>query len=166
LVVGYVREGVAWVESPPGQALLAQHQTAYHLGNTIEMLGYDLNGDTFKPGDRVNLSVYWYARAPITYGYASFVHFSTGGPPLAQADKLNPAGRPTKEWTSDGYIRDDYTIQLPDNIPPGDYQIRVGLYTCDTMPVGDCGNGERLIVTDANDQNLGDAVVLQTITVR
>ena len=166
LVVIYMREGSAWVDSPPGEALLAQHKTAYHLGNIIEMLGYDLNGDSFKPGSRVELRVYWYARAPITYGYASFVHISTGGPPLAQADKLNPAGRPTKEWTSNGYIRDDYTIQLPDNMPPGDYQIRVGLYTCDTMPVGNCGNGERLIVTDADGQNLGDAVVLQTITVR
>jgi hypothetical protein len=34
------------------------------------------------------------------------------------------------------------------------------------MPVGNCGNGERLIVTDTNGQNLGDAVVLQTITVK
>lgn len=165
-VVLYMREGAAWVESPPGRALLAQHQTVYQLGNTIEMLGYDLNGDTFRPGSKVELSVYWYARAAITYGYASFVHISTGGPPLAQADKLNPAGRPTKEWTPDGYIRDDYSIQLPDTMPPGDYQIRIGLYTCDTLPPGQCGNGERLLVMDANGQNLGDAVVLQTISVR
>jgi hypothetical protein len=112
------------------------------------------------------LSVYWRAKESIPYGYASFVHISTGGPPLAQADKQNPAGRPTKEWASNGYYRDDYVIPLLGDMPAGDYQIRVGLYTCDTLPVGECGNGDRLLVTDADNQDAGDAVVLQTITVR
>lgn len=162
----YLRKDVGWVESPPGQALLAQHQVVYHLGDTINLLGYDLNSDNFAPGDQVELRVYWYARSPIPYGYASFVHISTGGPPLAQADKQNPAGRPTKEWLSDGYIRDDYRIQLPPDMPAGEYTIYIGLYTCDTLPAGECGNGERLIVTDAADQPVGDALPLQTITVR
>ncbi len=166
LVILYMRQGIAWVNSPPGQALLAQHQTDYHLGDNIHLLGYDLNADSFSPGDTLELHVYWYTDAPIPYGYASFVHISTGGPPLAQADKQNPAGRPTKEWTSEGYIRDDYTIQLPESIPPGDYQLRIGLYTCDTLPAGQCGNGDRLPVTNSNGTSLGDAVLLQTITVR
>ncbi|MBZ0287682.1 MAG: hypothetical protein K8I30_08710, partial [Anaerolineae bacterium] len=61
LAAAYMREGVAWVDSPPGEALLAQHKTSYQLGNIIEMLGYDLNGDNFRPGGRVELSIYWYA---------------------------------------------------------------------------------------------------------
>jgi hypothetical protein len=51
-------------------------------------------------------------------------------------------------------------------MPPGDYQIFVGLYTCDTLPAGECGNGDRLPVTDADGQSIGDALPLQTITVR
>ncbi len=165
LAVVCLRPGGAWLESPPGTALAAQHPTDYRLGESIRLLGYDLNGTTFRPGDRLRLSLYWYVTAPVAYGYSSFVHLSTGGPPIAQADKLNPADRPTKDWTSAGYIRDDYTIILPD-MPPGMYQVFVGLYTCDTRPAGDCGNGDRAPVTDTAGNAVGDAVPLATIEVR
>jgi hypothetical protein len=129
-------------------------------------ISVEMNGDVFSPGDRLELSVYWYTSGAIPYGYSSFVHVSNGGPPLAQADKLNPADRPTKEWTPAGYIRDDYAIILPPTMPPGMYQLFVGLYTCETRPAGDCGNGERLPVTDAAGQAVGDAVPLTQVEVR
>jgi hypothetical protein len=161
----YMREGGAWVESPVGQAVLAQHKLDYHFGEQIRLIGYDVNGETFRAGDRVELKVYWLATAPIPYGYASFVHISTGGPPFAQADKLNPADTPTKVWPSTGYLHDDYVITLPADMPAGEYQLLIGLYTCDTRPAGDCGNGDRLAVTDANGQSVGDAVRLGTIRI-
>ncbi|MBI5668124.1 MAG: hypothetical protein HZC41_08950 [Chloroflexi bacterium] len=166
LLAAFMRPSIAWFDSPPGTAQAAQHQTAYQLGDRIQLLGYDLNGTTFRPGDRLELRLYWYAQDAIPYGYSSFVHVSTGGPPLAQADKLNPADRPTKEWTPDGYIRDDYTIILPSAMPPGTYQVFVGLYTCDTRPAGECGNGDRPPVTDADGNTIGDAVPLATVEVR
>ncbi len=165
-LVAYMRDGGAWVESPVGQAVLAQHKLDYRLGEQIRLIGYDLNSETFHAGDRVELKVYWYATAPIPYGYASFVHISTGGPPLVQADKLNPADIPTKVWPSTGYLHDDYVIELPSNMPAGEYQLFVGLYTCDTRPVGNCGNGDRLAVTDVSGQAVGDEVRLAMITVR
>jgi hypothetical protein len=166
LAVALLRPGGAWLDSPPGQAYPAAQQAVYHFGDDIQLLGYDLNSQTFRPGDHLELSVYWYATRTPAYGYASFVHVSTGGPPLAQADKQNPAGRPTKEWTPAGYIRDDYDIELPATLPPGEYQLLVGLYTCDTRPTGGCGNGDRLPVTDASGKAVGDALPLTTIQVR
>jgi hypothetical protein len=160
-----LREGVAWVVSSPGEARLAQQQTDYRLNETLRLIGYDLNSTVFRPGERLELTVYWYASAPIPYGYASFVHISTGGPPVAQADKLNPAGIPTKTWPTTGFIQDTYSIVLPAAITPGTYQISVGLYTCDTLPVGACGNGERMQVTDGAGQPVGDAVLLAEITI-
>lgn len=165
LMIVFMREGGAWVNSPPGTAVVAQNQSMFNLGESIQLLGYDLNSREFRPGDRLKLTVYWYARAPIEHGYASFVHVSTGGPPLAQADAQNPAGRPTVKWTSDGYIRDPYVIDLPATMPLGEYQLTIGLYTCDTRPPGECGNGDRLTVTDANEVMLGDAVPLGIITI-
>lgn len=163
LVLIFMREGLAWVNSPPGTALVAQNQVVYYLGDQIQLLGYDLNARTFRPGDRLELTLYWYAQEPVDYGYAAFVHVASGGPPLAQADKQNPAGRPTLEWTPEGYIRDPYHIDL--NVPPGDYQLTAGLYTCDTRPPDACGNGDRPPVTDAAGQPLGDAIPLGTIRV-
>ncbi|MCB9449894.1 MAG: hypothetical protein H6672_00550 [Anaerolineaceae bacterium] len=164
-VLVYVRPGGAWVDSPPGEAQLAEYPVHYDLADGIRFLGYDLSGRIFRPGDQVELTVYWYAAQTPVYGYASFVHISAGGPPLAQADLLNPAGRPTKEWTPDGFIRDPYTIDLPPDMPPGEYQLLIGLYTCDTRPPGECGNGDRLPVTDAAGNPIGDVVPLGTIRV-
>ncbi len=164
-VLAYMREGGAWIESPPGEARLAQHTLDYQMGESLRLLGYDLNATTLRPGERLKLRVYWYASASIPYGYSSFVHISSGGPPLAQADKLNPAGLPTKTWGSGGYIHDDYVIVLPQTMPPGAYQLTIGLYTCETRPAGDCGNGDRLPVLDVDGRALGDAAPLTTITV-
>jgi hypothetical protein len=167
LVIALMREGVMWVVSPPGQALLAQHQVDYNLSDTIRLIGYDLSSRTFKPGDRVELSVYWHAsKPPIQHGYSSFVHIANGGPPLVQADKLNPAGRPTKVWSSLGYLYDSYVLTLPDTIPPGEYHLTVGLYTCDTLPEGECGNGDRLELIDSTGSVIADAVPLGTLTVQ
>lgn len=163
--LAYMRPGGAWVESPPGEARLAQHSLNYQMGEALRLLGYDLNATTLHPGGRLKLRVYWHASAPLPYGYSSFAHLSSGGPPLAQADKLNPAGLPTRIWGSGGYIQDDYVITLPQTMPPGAYQLTVGLYTCETRPAGECGNGDRLPVRSADGQALGDAAPLATITV-
>ncbi|MBN8592903.1 MAG: glycosyltransferase family 39 protein [Anaerolineae bacterium] len=161
-----MRPGGSWIESPPGEAWSAQQPVSYQLGDNLALLGYDLNATQFRPGDRLRLNLYWWASAPVPYGYAVFVHVTQGGPPVAQADKLNPAGRPTVNWTPEqGFIKDDYAITLPESLGPGTYQISVGLYTCDTRPAGECGNGERPSVRDAAGNLIGDAVPLVQIVV-
>ena len=45
------REGVAWHKSPPGQALPAQVQALITLNDGLQLLGYDLNSEAFRPGD-------------------------------------------------------------------------------------------------------------------
>lgn len=166
LLLALMREGVMWEHSPPGEARLAERQTYYLLGDRIRLIGYDLNATRFRPGDTLALTVYWYAAVPPQHGYASFVHVSQGGPPLAQADKLNPAGLPTLTWTPDGFVQDSYRIVLPADMPPGDYTLIVGLYTCDMRPPGDCGSGDRLPVTEWDGAPLGDTVPLARIEVR
>jgi hypothetical protein len=166
LTVILMREGVMWWHSPPGTALPAQEQLHYNLGETLHLIGSDLSARELRPGETLELALYWYASEPVPYQYQTFVHITSGGPPLAQADRINPAGRPTTTWTADGYVRDDYQIALPETMPPGEYQLLVGLYTCETLPPGDCGNGDRLPVRDADGNDLGDAVPLGTILVR
>src|SRR5262249_48049156 len=150
------REGSAWLKSPPGEALITQHQTAYHLGDQIQVVGYDVSAETVRPGDWLDVVVYWYASAPPEHNYNSFIHFSAGESPLAQADKALPAERLTRDWKPGAYLRDEYSLHIPDDVPPGDYHLNIGLYTCDTRPAGNCGNGDRLPITDTNGNALGD----------
>jgi hypothetical protein len=102
----------------------------------------------------------------VSIDYRSFVHISAGGPPLAQADKILPADVPTSEWAERALLGDVYVIELPPGIPSGAYDVRIGLWTCESLPEGDCGNGLRLPVTGEGGEALGDAALLQQITVK
>jgi hypothetical protein len=156
------RPGIAWWDSRPGEALAAEHLVSYDLGDTFRLLGYDLA----RNGNRLDLTLYWQALKPPEAGYASFVHVSTGGPPIAQSDHQNPGGVPTLEWTTEGYMVDSHVVYLPEGMPPGEYDIRVGLWTCAGIPEGEpCGNGLRQEVFDEDGNSLGDAAPLTKLNV-
>ena len=155
------REGSAWLNSPPGEALPAQVSRKYTLDGSLQLLGYDLNGEVFKPGDTLVFNAYWYALEKTAIDFSSFLHLSSGGPPQAQADKIHPGGW----WGPEGYIFDDYELQLPADLPAGDYQLIIGLYTCQLMPADDCGNGYRPTVVDESGDVIGDSITVTTIRV-
>ncbi|MGB1289293.1 MAG: hypothetical protein ACPG7F_22345, partial [Aggregatilineales bacterium] len=157
---------ISWQNTAPGNAPTA-NSVQYNFDDDLQLIGYDLRRDTLAPGDSVELTLYWYATATSEIDFSSFVHIAQEGlPPLAQSDKDHPGGRAISEWWSpEGYIRDVYVIPLSDDFPAGTYNLRVGLYTCELMPVDECGNGYRPTVTDAGGETIGDSVTLTTIVV-
>ena len=159
------REGVAWLRSPPGEALPAQVSRRYSLDGSLQFLGYDLNGEVFAPGDRLVFNAYWYALEKNSIDFSSFLHLSSGGPPMVQADKLHPGDRPVSEWGPEGYIFDDYKFELPRDLPAGEYQLIIGLYSCQLMPADDCGKGYRPTVRNESGEVIGDSIVVTTILV-
>ena len=161
-----MQEGRAWVRSGPGEARLAGHHRDLRFGETIQLVGYDLSDDEPSPGDLLTLVLYWYVRDRVQIDYNSFVHFSTGGPPQAQEDKYLPADTLTSEWPPGAHLADEYLIRLPETMPPGYYRVTVGLWTCEGLPEGECGNGLRLEVADPAGNLIGDSAFLQTVRVR
>ena len=165
-VVALFRENVAWFNSPAGEALPATIQETFTLDETLKVLGYDINAETLRAGDRLIVRVYWYTTEETDINFSSFLHVSTGGPPVAQIDKLHPGGRSISEWWSpDGYILDTYDLYLPDTLSAGEYQLYVGLYTCELMPADDCGNGYRPTIVNADGDTVGDTIPLGSIRV-
>lgn len=159
LLIGF-REGIAWINSPPGQALPAQVQREVALDENAQLLGYDLNADVFSPGDRFVLNAYWYAHERPPVDYSSFVHLSAGTPPRLLARKRHPAGLPASEsWGPDGYIVDNYDLHLPADLPAGDYDLIIGLYVCAGRQLDACA------ATDEAGISLGGSVVITTIRV-
>lgn len=159
--------GIAWLDTPPGNAP-ASNAVRYELDDTFAVLGYDINTRQLRAGDALELVVYWYGMETSDVNFSSFVHIGKpDAPPVAQADKLHPGGRAIPQWWGPerGYIYDEYRIQIPANVATGEYQLYVGLYTCELMPPGDCGNGYRPQVTDADDNVIGDRVPLGSITI-
>jgi hypothetical protein len=144
--------------SPPGQALPAQHKLEVSLEGKIELLGYDLYPRQARPGGKLSVVLYWHALADIERNYQSFVHLAQ---PInvawAQEDHLNPGGLPTTRWPLDKYVWDEYTVYIPPQTPPGEYQVNVGLYLMST--------GDRLRREDGDRQGTADSIVIDSIEI-
>jgi hypothetical protein len=135
------------------------HRVDARLGKAVALLGYTLGSESVRPGESVHLTLFWQAISPMTVRYTVFAHVadSTNKPPIAQTDSQPLGGTaPTDSWQVGATIIDRYAISLPANTPPGQYELRVGMYTWPDLI--------RLPVT-LNGQSAGDYVPLAGISV-
>ena len=123
------------------------------FGDSISLLGYDLNPAAARPSGTFHLTLYWQARKPVGENYTVFVHLlGKDGQLWGQHDGQPEGGfYPTSFWDVGEVIVDEHEIALRPDTPPGEYQIVTGLYRLAT--------GERLAV-DAGDREMGDGRLL------
>ena len=120
-----------------------------NFGDQIALLGYNATSKVLKPGDTLDLSLYWQAQRPLDIDYQSFVHvIDSNGELVAQSDKLNPGEFPTSRWPTDKYVPDRHQIRLPANLPPGVYSVFTGIWVQ--------SEGWRLPVFDERGEPIGD----------
>jgi mannosyltransferase len=117
------------------------------LGEGIKLLSYDLDRAEISPGRSVELTLHWQSDIRIAKPYVVFAHLigginpSTNSLVWAQMDNEPVGGsRATTTWKVGEVIDDRYGLQLPDNTPPGEYEIEVGMY--------DASSGARVPVID------------------
>ncbi|MDQ7029130.1 MAG: hypothetical protein Q9O62_04810 [Ardenticatenia bacterium] len=110
-----------------------------------------------KSGQSLSITLYWLSRRPTPMNYKVFVHLTgpDGGRPLAQSDG-DPGGgyTPTSRWVAGELVPDRHRLDVPDDLPPGDYLLWAGLY--------DFSTGERLPVEGRQDGR----VFLGTVVIR
>lgn len=118
-----------------------------------------LDGQTFAPGDPINLRLHWRVTNFIHTDYTTLVHVvGPDGTLVTQGDHQPLQGFiPTSYWPPRQTIADDYSVQLPADAPPGEYRLLVGWYDLDTM--------QRLPMTRRGDA-AGDAYEVGTFTVQ
>jgi hypothetical protein len=148
---------------PPGVTVdhpVPQHPRADNLGGLVTLLGYDLNLEA----DALNVTLYWRCDARLPADYTTFVHVrDVGGQPgaiVAQMDRPPADGAyPTSLWEPGEIIRDAVRVPTPAQVPPGEYEIIVGLYNRET--------NSRLPVLDGRGQAGGDYIHLEErVTIR
>ena len=102
----------------------------FDLGGQAALVGYDFPQEVVQPGDTLPITLFWQAQARMAEDYQVFVHLmGPDGRPVAQGDKSPLDGDwPTSAWEPGQTFRDDYQIQVPDDLAPGAYELRVGLY--------------------------------------
>ncbi len=113
------------------------------LGDGIALLGYDVQPAMPRAGDLIYLQLHWLVDAPPTRDWTVFTHLiapaASGAGQVAGKDA--PPGNGslvTTRWQAGWRVLDEYQIQLPTDLPTGEYTLATGLYTADGahLPLG------------------------------
>lgn len=138
--------------SPPK----TQFPLAAIFGSEIRLLGYDRRQ---LDDGRIALDLVWKAAFKPAADYTVFVHLldQDGVCCLWQADNQPQQGTsPTSQWLPGEVVVDSYLIDLPPDLPQGQYPLEVGLYQAE--------NGRRLLV-EMPGIRPNDALFLRPLTV-
>jgi mannosyltransferase len=121
------------------------HRLDAKLGQSAALVGYTLERDSARPGDSVCLTLFWQAVDKMAKSYTVFAHVvDSTGQPVAQTDSPPLGGTaPTDTWQVGATIVDRYAILIKPNTPPGEYELRVGMYPWpDLTPLPVTSNGQ------------------------
>jgi hypothetical protein len=131
----------------------------FDLEGKVALLTYDVE-PLVKPGENVEVTLYWRAQREMDTSCKVFVHLYDGeGGILAQRDRMPGLGaRPTSAWETGEIVADRYYLPIGSDIPAGRYQLAVGLYDPQT--------GERLAAFGSDGERLAqDRILLGSVVV-
>jgi len=138
-------------QNPPPPPLPLQRDLEVNWDGKVALLGYGLSGDSFEPGDELQLLLRLKALAHIREELSLFVHlFDREGRLWAQDDTAPLRGlHPTTHWVVGEVVRDPHRLTLPLDIPSGRYRLEAGVYSPTTMDrLPDLVSGEEAITLD------------------
>jgi hypothetical protein len=129
------------------------HRLDVTFGDKARLLGYEADDKETRPGDSVEVTLYWQSLAEMDKDYTVFVHLlDENDLVIAQRDTYPGLGTyPTSLWKVGDTFADRYVLILPSTVfAPCMGHFEVGLY--------DFSSGERLLATGPDGQSLGDNV--------
>lgn len=96
----------------------------------IELVSAALVDPVSQPGGAVRIVMAWQTPIPIGDPYSIFVHVADSAGTLAAQHDGAPGGGlfPLMLWQPGQIVADRLAIRLPPDIPPGEYEIRAGIY--------------------------------------
>lgn len=104
-------------------------RTQVLFGDAIQLMGYTLPDTVVVAGETLPISLVWDARAAIDADYTLTVGLvNADGALVAQADDPIP-GYPTSAWVSGRPFAHERVLELPPNLPSGEYRVYVGWYS-------------------------------------
>jgi MFS family permease len=121
--------------------LSAMTRVDANIGDTAQVLGYRLDQTVVRPGDTLELTLYWQPLSQTDVPYTVFLHLlDPADGPIAQRDTYPGLGNyATTIWDVGRPIVDTYRLKVPDDSAAGTYPLVFGLY--------EGGSGVRLPVT-------------------
>jgi hypothetical protein len=148
-----------WLYNGETEVLLAQplaapqpsHPLEVTLAGQVVLVGFDLVQAEADTGQALYLSLYWRPLRPFGDDYTIFIHLRDGANnTLINGDHQPYDGLvPTSRWPVGQTVKETIRLDLPSDLPAGEYQVMVGMYLLDTLerlPVNDDISGESAVV--------------------
>jgi hypothetical protein len=104
-------------------------------GGSMALRGYHLSATTVRPGETLELTLYWEAVARPRRDYTVFNHV-TGADGIVWGQQDSPPGGgrpPTSRWRPGEAVADRHEIAIKPDAPPGTYHLYTGLYELETL---------------------------------
>jgi len=127
--------------------------------NGVEFLGYTLSDENISRGRLKKIAFFWKLRSEISDATGVFVHFEKGKI-YFQADHnfLRDDGRRVMPLSEGEIFKQEIDIFCPENVPPGLYDMRVGLF--------DLKSGKRWKVLESNEDHADERLKAGAVTVQ
>ncbi|HYN88403.1 MAG TPA: glycosyltransferase family 39 protein, partial [Ardenticatenaceae bacterium] len=136
-----------------------RHPAGYRLGEQIWLEAYNLDRERVRPGETLELTLYWRTTGRVPERYTVFNQLIDPGVAMYGQQDREPGcdGGPTTDWHPGDLIVDRYEVPVFAEAKPGTYPLITGMYQAE--------RGERLEVYDAAGHPLGNSIELTRITV-
>ncbi|MCG8553762.1 MAG: LTA synthase family protein [Proteobacteria bacterium] len=106
-----------------------QHTLEVRFGDSIELIGYDIEKRSARLGEPVVVTYYFHVTGPITRPWSLFVHLLGEHGTLINRDHVPLEGAyPIEAWQTGEYIVDQHILRVPPQKPAGKYRILLGLW--------------------------------------
>jgi 4-amino-4-deoxy-L-arabinose transferase-like glycosyltransferase len=150
---GYLRPAYA---PPPrwGEETTVSNPSNAQFDNLVTLRGYQIQQSEVRPGEPIDLDLYWEVLAQPPGDYLLFVHLvDDNGLMVAQRDTHPGLGNfPTRNWRPGDRFVESIRLYAPDTAyTPNQASLSIGLYAPGSFRLG---------VSDADGQELGDSLKL------
>jgi 4-amino-4-deoxy-L-arabinose transferase-like glycosyltransferase len=114
---------------PPVEVLFVEHGRRADFGSGIRLLGYSVAGESFRPGDTLEMTLFWQALAELNEDYHVSLRLQDGGGQerAALQGPLSKSDYPTSAWAEGQLVRGFQSLLLPANLTDGEYHLFLSL---------------------------------------
>ncbi len=132
---------------------------AANLEDRVALVGYDLDAVSVDPGEKLCLTLYWRATAPLDEEYTVFVHLlSRDGSVVGQDDSAPVSGLyPTIYWQEGQIVGDRHCLEVHQGLHEDRYLLETGMY----QP----GTRKRLEVVDTSGTPVDNRIAVDYVLV-
>lgn len=125
------------VFGPEAKAPEPGHTATGRIGESVSLVGYDLDGQSFARGSVVNVAYHFRVDARVPEGWKIFFHLDGPASGFRNLDHAPVGGAfPVDRWRAGQLIRDRHQFTLDPGLPIGHYTLYVGLWKgSERMPV-------------------------------